>query len=113
MKNYIEYLKNNPKKLFLPCLMFIFGSYANIAVRWDGDLLRIGVLTFSAFVFAILNLQVWGEYKEIEGFLPTLKAFLNRVFSKHIEAFSQTLKSFFKQIKVSLLIFKTFFKWKR
>lgn len=77
MKNYLNYLKTRPSKIALMIGVIIFGGIINGIVNasefnlW----LSIAIGTFSTFLVGIFMLQAWGEYKNIEGFFPALKAF--------------------------------------
>jgi hypothetical protein len=77
MKNYIKYLKENPIKIVLPILFLLFSIAINIVVNiTDSNIyLSIGVALFTLLTLCLINLQVWGEYKRIEGFLETVKQF--------------------------------------
>lgn len=74
MKNY---LKQNPKKLLAPAFVMLFGILANIFVNVNFTSLALSFFVgfFTTIVTLLLLLQVWGEYKEIEGFKDTFKAF--------------------------------------
>lgn len=77
MKNYIKYLEENPIKIILPLVIFLFSVLANLVVNlWDSSIgLTIGTLLFTLLMNCLIHLQVWGEYKQIEGFIDTIKAF--------------------------------------
>lgn len=77
MKEYIKYLQENPIKIVLPLVIFLFTILLNIVINQkDSSIgLTIGALVFSVIINFIINLQVWGEYKGIEGFIPTILAF--------------------------------------
>lgn len=77
MKEYKKYLKENPIKLVLPIVIFLFSVLVNVYVNnGTGSIgLSIGTLLFTLLINFVINLQVWGEYKCIEGFIPTLKEF--------------------------------------
>lgn len=74
MKNY---LKQNQKKLIAPLFVMLFGIATNIAVNYNfGSLaLSFAVGFFTTLITLLLLLQVWGEYKQIEGFTETFKQF--------------------------------------
>lgn len=69
MKNYIKYLKENPKKMGMIQGIITFFVIVNVVVNViDFALpLTIAVAIFSALITALISLQVWGEYKKIEG----------------------------------------------
>lgn len=77
MKEYIKYLISNPIKLLL--ILFIIGVCitANIFVNASefNLLLSISTALFTTLITCSILLQVWGEYKGIEGFWPTVKAY--------------------------------------
>lgn len=77
MKNYIEYLKNNPKKLLGPLFVMLVGIAANIYVNYDFQsfLLSYIIGYFTTLITLLMLLQVWGEYKGIEGFWATVREF--------------------------------------
>jgi TRAP-type C4-dicarboxylate transport system permease large subunit len=77
MKNYLNYLKTRPSKIAIMIAVIIFGGIINGVVNASefNLLLSIAIGAFSTLIVGIFMLQVWGEYKEIEGFFPTLKAF--------------------------------------
>lgn len=74
MKNY---LKQNPKKLIAPLFVLLFGVAANIAVNYNFESFLLSFLVgyFTIILFLLMLLQVWGEYKQIEGFTETIKQF--------------------------------------
>lgn len=74
MKNY---LKQNPKKLIAPVFVMLFGILANIFVNINFASLALSFFVgfFTTIVTLLLLLQVWGEYKGIEGFKDTFKTF--------------------------------------
>lgn len=76
-KEYIDYLKKNPKKLLAPLFVFIFGITINIVVNYSFSSLALSFFVgfFSSIVTILMLLQVWGEYKGIEGLLPTIKEY--------------------------------------
>jgi len=76
MKNYLKYLSENPGKLVLPILITLFFVAVNVMINYKevNLALSIPVAIFSAIVVFAINLQVWGESKQIEGFIPTIKA---------------------------------------
>lgn len=77
MKNYLTYLKENPAKLFAPVFAMLVGILANVFVNnsFTSVWLSIFVGVFTTLVTCLLLLQVWGEYKGIEGFKDTIKEF--------------------------------------
>lgn len=77
MKNYLIYLKQNPAKLFAPVFAMLVGILANVFVNnsFTSFTLSFFVGAFTTLVTCLLLLQVWGEYKGIEGFKDTLKRF--------------------------------------
>lgn len=77
MKNYIKYLKENPVKLIAPLFFMLFGILANVYVNYEfTSFLLSYIIGFSTTLITLLILlQVWGEYKGIEGFWPTVEAF--------------------------------------
>jgi protein-S-isoprenylcysteine O-methyltransferase Ste14 len=77
MKNYIKYLKNNPNKMILvnAVLAFCLGINLAVNITFTSLGLSIGVALFTTLVSSLILLQVWGEYKLIEGFWPTVKEF--------------------------------------
>ena len=74
MKNY---LKQNPKKLIAILFVMLVSILANIYINNDFTSFAlsffVGLFT-SSITFGVF-LQVWGEYKKIEGFTETLKQF--------------------------------------
>jgi len=76
MKNYIKYLKENPSKMTTIQLVMFFCVVINVVVNainfnlW----LSISVAFFSTILTFLINVQVWGEYKQIEGVIPAIKA---------------------------------------
>jgi hypothetical protein len=74
MKNY---LKQNPKKLIAPIFVMLFGIAANVAVNYNFESLALSFFVgfFTALITLFILLQVWGEYKGIEGFTETFKQF--------------------------------------
>ncbi len=76
MKNYIEYLKENPNKMTTIQLVMLFCVVINVVVNAiDFNLwLSISVAFFSTILTFLINVQVWGEYKQIEGVIPAIKA---------------------------------------
>lgn len=76
MKNYIKYLKDNPGKMTIIRLIMFFCVIINVVVNvtafnlW----LSISVAAFSSLLTALINIQVWGEYKGIEGLFGAIKA---------------------------------------
>ena len=74
MKNY---LKQNPKKLIAPIFVMFVGILANIYVNNDSTSFALSFFAglFTSLITLLILLQVWGEYKQIEGFIPTVKAF--------------------------------------
>lgn len=77
MKNYLTYLKENPAKLFAPVFDMLVGILANVFVnnQFTSLVLSFFVGFFTTIITLILLLQVWGEYKGIEGFKDTFKEF--------------------------------------
>ena len=77
MKEYIKYLKDNPNKMLTIQLILAFFIVLNLIVNLIdfNPLLSLSVALFSALVTSLISLQVWGEYKEIEGLWPAVKAF--------------------------------------
>jgi hypothetical protein len=77
MKNYLKYLKENPVKLVLPLFIIIFtitiNTYVNI--EFTSLALSLFVAFFTLLINCVILLQVWGEYKGIEGFKDTIKQF--------------------------------------
>lgn len=74
MKQYLNYLKNNPSKVVLLILFLGFFVFINIVLRDAEFALRVGSAVFVLIVVALINLQVWGEYRGVEGFIDTVKA---------------------------------------
>jgi hypothetical protein len=76
MKNYLKYLSENPGKLVLPILITLFFVAVNVIINYKEVNLALSIpaAIFSAIVVFVINIQVWGEYKQIEGFIPTIKA---------------------------------------
>lgn len=76
MKNYIQYLKENPNKMTTIQLVMLFCVVINVVVNAiDFNLwLSISVAFFSTILTFLINVQVWGEYKQIEGVIPAIKA---------------------------------------
>lgn len=74
MKNY---LKQNPKKLIALVFVILFGILANIFVNIDFINITTTILValFTLLMTFIVILQLWGEYKGIEGFTETIKQF--------------------------------------
>jgi len=74
MKNY---LKQNPKKLIAPLFVLLVGVAANIAVNYNFESFLLSFLVgyFTTIIFLLMLLQVWGEWKNIEGLTETIKQF--------------------------------------
>lgn len=74
MKNY---LKQNPKKLIAPLFVLLVGVAANVAVNYNFESFLLSFLVgyFTTILFLLMLLQVWGEWKNIEGFTETIKQF--------------------------------------
>lgn len=77
MENFNEYLEKNPKKLMLVLGVIAFCITANIVIVVnDFNLwLSIGVGLFTTLITFLIIIQVWGEYKEIEGLKDAIKEF--------------------------------------
>lgn len=77
MKDYLKYLTQNPSKIALIIAIILFGGLINLAVNNTGSefnlSLSIGVALFSILLICLILLQIWGEYRGIEGFLRTIK----------------------------------------
>lgn len=74
MKNYF---KQNPQKLIFPLLAIIFGIVVNIDVNIHFTSLALSIFVgcFTILIIFLAFIQVWGEYKQIEGFGATIKQF--------------------------------------
>lgn len=77
MKNYLNYLSKRPVKLIAIAFVILVGAAINGAVNASefNVWLSISVALFTTFITCLILLQVWGEYKRIEGFWPTVKAY--------------------------------------
>lgn len=77
MKEYIKYLKENPVKMVVVNFVLAFSLGVNLVVNinYSSLGLSIGAALFTTLITCIILLQVWGEYKKIEGFIPALLAF--------------------------------------
>lgn len=75
MKNYLNYLKENPNKMTTIQLIMSFCIIINVTVNAIefNLLLSICVALFSTLLTFLINLQVWGEYKNIEGLINAAK----------------------------------------
>lgn len=76
MKKYIKYLKCNPSRIVTIILVMSFCAVINIVVNNNIDFnpwLSIAVAIFSIMLTILINLQVWGEYKGIEGLKETIR----------------------------------------
>ncbi len=74
MKNYF---KQNPHKLIFPFFIISFVITINLFVniKFTDLALSLSIGVFSILILFISLLQVWGEYKGIEGFKDTFKQF--------------------------------------
>lgn len=74
MKNYF---KQNPTKLIFPLLALIFGIALNIHqnINFTSLALSLFIGSFTLIIVFMAFIQVWGEYKQIEGFWPAIKQF--------------------------------------
>lgn len=77
MNNYIKYLIKNPVKIIAILFVIGVGSAANGFVNTTSFnlWLSIGIALFTTLITCLILLQVWGEYKKIEGFWPAVKAY--------------------------------------
>ncbi len=77
MKNYIKYLIENPVKIIAILFVIGVGASANALVNASSFniWISIGVALFTTLITCLMLLQVWGEYKGIEGFWPAVKEF--------------------------------------
>ena len=77
MKNYLKYLRKNPAKLFLISFIVGIAIATNVFANTSEFNIWLSICTgiFSTLITCLILLQVWGEYKEIEGFWPTIKAY--------------------------------------
>lgn len=73
----INYLKQNPKKLIVIFFVMLVGIAANIFVNINFTSIALSFFVgfFTSLVTGLILLQSWGEYKNIEGFIPTIKEF--------------------------------------
>lgn len=77
MKNYINYLSKRPIKLIAIAFVILVGAAINGAVNASSFniWLSISVALFTTLITGLILLQVWGEYKNIEGFWPAVKEY--------------------------------------
>ena len=77
MKKYVSYLIKNPMKIIAILFVSGVGSAINGFVNSSefNILLSIIVALFTTLITCLILLQVWGEYKGIEGFWPAVKAY--------------------------------------
>lgn len=77
MKEYLKYLKANPTKMMV--VNFVLAICLNINLVLNINFISlgfsIGVALFTTLVFSLILLQIWGEYKNIEGLKETIKQF--------------------------------------
>lgn len=77
MKDYIKYLKENPTRMVAVNFVIAVCLGINLAVNivFISVALSVGVALFSSLITSLILLQVWGEYKNIEGLGDTIKEF--------------------------------------
>jgi len=77
MKNYLMYLVKNPVKIIIILFIIAVGSTANGVVNGSefNIWLSIAIALFTTLITLLILLQVWGEYKNIEGFWPAVKEY--------------------------------------